>query len=425
MARVAATGVRVEADAAVRARDLGEDPSFAIATAEALIARVEACARGRAGRSRRRSWPRARAELARAAGHDDPALWTAARSAWEALGRPYRAAQAQRRKAEALLAGGDARRRGGEPRCEALAAAQADRRRVAGVGDRGLRAARAAAARARRAFAGARADRHGRRRRPVRAHAARAPGARAARRRAHEPGDRRGALHGREDRVRPRLADPLQARRALPHRGRGAGSPRRSGLSTGAGSRRSPCARAARADVDREQRGGDEWFPHAVQCAASAARLSPSTGGPDRAGSLRPRVQAYRARHGQHALLPDGPGALHVGHRQRAAADVADGDTVVFETRDVSDNQIGPGSDTSVIAGLDWDRVYPLAGPVASRARRRATRSRSRSSTCTRRAGAGRRSCPASACWPTTSPSPTCGSSTSPRATSPTSATTS
>jgi acetamidase/formamidase len=43
---------------------------------------------------------------------------------------------------------------------------------------------------------------------------------------------------------------------------------------------------------------------------------------------------------------------------------VADGDTVVFETRDVSDNQIGPDSDSSVIAGLDWDRVYPLAGPV-------------------------------------------------------------
>ena len=43
---------------------------------------------------------------------------------------------------------------------------------------------------------------------------------------------------------------------------------------------------------------------------------------------------------------------------------VADGDTVVFETRDVSDNQIGPGSDSSVIASLDWDRVYPLAGPV-------------------------------------------------------------
>ncbi len=44
---------------------------------------------------------------------------------------------------------------------------------------------------------------------------------------------------------------------------------------------------------------------------------------------------------------------------------VADGDTVVFETRDVSDNQIGPGSDASAIAGMDWSRVYPLAGPVA------------------------------------------------------------
>jgi acetamidase/formamidase len=43
---------------------------------------------------------------------------------------------------------------------------------------------------------------------------------------------------------------------------------------------------------------------------------------------------------------------------------VADGDTVIFETRDVSDDQIGPASDTSVIAGLDWDRVYPLSGPV-------------------------------------------------------------
>jgi acetamidase/formamidase len=41
------------------------------------------------------------------------------------------------------------------------------------------------------------------------------------------------------------------------------------------------------------------------------------------------------------------------------------GDTVVVWTRDVSDNQIGPDSDTSVIAGIDWDRVYPLAGPIA------------------------------------------------------------
>ncbi len=44
---------------------------------------------------------------------------------------------------------------------------------------------------------------------------------------------------------------------------------------------------------------------------------------------------------------------------------VAGGDTVVFETRDVSDDQIGPDSDVSAIAGMDWDRVYPLSGPVA------------------------------------------------------------
>jgi acetamidase/formamidase len=37
---------------------------------------------------------------------------------------------------------------------------------------------------------------------------------------------------------------------------------------------------------------------------------------------------------------------------------------VVLWTRDVSDNQITKDSDTSVIAGLDWDRVYPLNGPI-------------------------------------------------------------
>jgi len=43
---------------------------------------------------------------------------------------------------------------------------------------------------------------------------------------------------------------------------------------------------------------------------------------------------------------------------------IAEGDTVVIETRDVSDNQISPDSDASVIASLDWSRVYPLAGPI-------------------------------------------------------------
>ena len=45
--------------------------------------------------------------------------------------------------------------------------------------------------------------------------------------------------------------------------------------------------------------------------------------------------------------------------------EIDSGDTVTVETRDVSDNQIGPDSTTDVVAGLDWDRVYPLAGPIA------------------------------------------------------------
>lgn len=43
---------------------------------------------------------------------------------------------------------------------------------------------------------------------------------------------------------------------------------------------------------------------------------------------------------------------------------VASGDSVVFRTRDVSDNQITPASTSEAISTLDWERLYPLAGPV-------------------------------------------------------------
>ena len=43
---------------------------------------------------------------------------------------------------------------------------------------------------------------------------------------------------------------------------------------------------------------------------------------------------------------------------------VASGDTVVVQTRDVSDNQLSPDS-TAADLDLDWNRVYPLAGPIA------------------------------------------------------------
>ena len=44
---------------------------------------------------------------------------------------------------------------------------------------------------------------------------------------------------------------------------------------------------------------------------------------------------------------------------------VDSGDTVVLWTRDVSDNQIGPDSDAGALASFDWDRAYPLTGPIA------------------------------------------------------------
>ena len=43
--------------------------------------------------------------------------------------------------------------------------------------------------------------------------------------------------------------------------------------------------------------------------------------------------------------------------------EVAPGDTVVFETRDAFDGQLGPGSPAD-IAGLDLEPVHPLTGPV-------------------------------------------------------------
>ncbi len=52
-------------------------------------------------------------------------------------------------------------------------------------------------------------------------------------------------------------------------------------------------------------------------------------------------------------------------NEQEPVLTVEPGDTVVYHTREVSDGQIGPDSDAGVLDGLDWERVYPLAGPVA------------------------------------------------------------
>jgi acetamidase/formamidase len=52
-------------------------------------------------------------------------------------------------------------------------------------------------------------------------------------------------------------------------------------------------------------------------------------------------------------------------NEQEPVLTVEPGDTVVYHTREVSDGQIGPNSTADVLSSLDWDSLYPLAGPVA------------------------------------------------------------
>ena len=109
IARVAAAGATVEADAAVLARDLGDPAAEADALARLgmLADRVHAAA-SEVGRPVEQAHLRSvEAEAARAAGAGDPARWAAAAAAWEAVDRPYPAALAGWRQAEAHALAGD------------------------------------------------------------------------------------------------------------------------------------------------------------------------------------------------------------------------------------------------------------------------------------------------------------------------------
>ena len=44
--------------------------------------------------------------------------------------------------------------------------------------------------------------------------------------------------------------------------------------------------------------------------------------------------------------------------------EVEDGDTVSFDLTEATDGQFDPTSTVEAVAGFDWDRVYPLAGPI-------------------------------------------------------------
>ena len=102
------TGTVIEADAAQRARDLGDEAAEreAIARAEGFEMRAEACADDvRPVEIARLAT--VRAHLARARGKADPALDTAAADAWRAVARPYPVAVAHLRRAETLVERGE------------------------------------------------------------------------------------------------------------------------------------------------------------------------------------------------------------------------------------------------------------------------------------------------------------------------------
>ena len=241
-------GVAVEADRAQRARDLGEPDAERDAIG---LRRPPARARApprprRAGRSSAPGEATAAGRArARARARPDPAAWAPRPTPGTGSSAPTRRALARWREAEAHLARDDRAggRRGGAARrstcARALGATAGSQGEV-----EGLVAPRRGCGRRRRPPA-ARRRAHGRRRaddpfgltpreRQVLALVARGR---------DEPRDRRRAVHGREDRERPRLADPGQARRPHADPGGRARAPARPGGLGAAG----PAAGAARA----------------------------------------------------------------------------------------------------------------------------------------------------------------------------------
>jgi len=50
--------------------------------------------------------------------------------------------------------------------------------------------------------------------------------------------------------------------------------------------------------------------------------------------------------------------------RNPPAIEIESGDTVHFETAEVTNNQVTPGCDAAVLTNIDFAQLYPLAGPV-------------------------------------------------------------
>ena len=124
MAMASGAGLSAEATAAQHARDLGDEAAAATAVthAELLVGRVRACADD-GGALEQAYLAHAEADFCRAAGSEQVDGWTAAADAWDALGRPYPAAIARWRAAEALVGAGERERAAG-PASAAVAEAE-------------------------------------------------------------------------------------------------------------------------------------------------------------------------------------------------------------------------------------------------------------------------------------------------------------
>jgi DNA-binding CsgD family transcriptional regulator/tetratricopeptide (TPR) repeat protein len=112
ISQLALAGVSIEADAAQRARDVGDARAEenALARAELMQAQVEAAAEQTPGRPVEAAYlASANAELARARGAQAAEAFAAEAEAWDSLERPYPAAIARWREAEAQVAAGDRR----------------------------------------------------------------------------------------------------------------------------------------------------------------------------------------------------------------------------------------------------------------------------------------------------------------------------
>jgi DNA-binding CsgD family transcriptional regulator len=108
VAALGTAGVTVAADAAERARDLGnrEAESTALRRVDDLLARIAQAATATRP-VERAALLEARAEAARAAGRPDPAAYARAAAAWDEVGRREPAARMRWREAEVHAATGD------------------------------------------------------------------------------------------------------------------------------------------------------------------------------------------------------------------------------------------------------------------------------------------------------------------------------